>query len=99
MTPEERSVFRAEVARRSNKARGIPEHLQKKALHLYFEKDRTASEVATLLGVSRGAVRGLINRTYTSMTAPERNAYKKRHGSRVRQGARNSNYGKRRRTL
>lgn len=92
MTPEERSAFRAEVARRSNKARGVSSEVQQKIRILYFEQDMTAQEVATALGVSKGSVRGTINRAYAAMPPEERTVWKKRHGSRVRQGERNGNY-------
>lgn len=92
MTPEERSAFRAEVARRSNKARGASSEIQQRIRALYFEQDMTAQEVATSLGVSKGSVRGTINRAYAAMPPEERSVWKKRHGSRVRQGERNANY-------
>lgn len=92
MTPQEYSNYRSEVAIRSNKARGITEKVQKEVLHLYLQEDKSAKEVAAQLGISRGAVRGTINRAYASMSVAERDAWKRRHGSRARQGDRNPNY-------
>lgn len=92
MSPEAYSARRAEVARRANKARGIPESTQRAALHLYFQAGHTASEVATKLGISKGAVRGTVNRAYARMAPETRSAWKGHHGSVVRQGGRNGRY-------
>ena len=80
----------AEVMRRVNKDRGISEALQKEVLRLYLEEDLTAGQVADQLNVSKGAVRGTVNRAYDLMSKSERLHWKKRHGSVVRSGQRNS---------
>lgn len=90
-TPEY-SKLRSEIARRSNKSRALPEVAQREILRLYLHEDMAAKDVAVKLGVSKGAVRGLINRTYASLPETEKTAWKKRHGSMARQGSRNPNY-------
>lgn len=92
MTATEYSAFRAEVARRSNKSRGLSEGLQQQALNLYFEEGLTAKQVADRLGTTKGSIRGAVNRAYDRMTPEEHSKLKTHHGSVVRTGARNSNY-------
>ncbi len=96
LTPEERSVRQAEVARRTNKARGCPKEVQAKALQLYFEEHWSAAEVAQELKISKGAVRGAVNRAYALMSDSERAIKKKVHGSAARTGSRNPRYRARR---
>jgi hypothetical protein len=72
MSPEEYSRFRANIARRVNKARGTPEHIQSRVRALYFEKRMTAKQVANEVGISHGAVRSIISRAYSSMSVEER---------------------------
>jgi group I intron endonuclease len=90
-TPEQRAQLRAEVARRSNVARGAPAEVQVRALRLYTEYHLTAQQVADQLGLTRGVVRGVINRWYATLTTAEHVKMKHAHGSAVRSGARNPN--------
>lgn len=91
MTSEERSQFRAEVARRSNKARGITEDMKIKIIDLYFDKDMTACNIAKYLGVSHGSIRSTISAAYDKMSNEEAEYWHRRHGSVVRSGDRNPN--------
>lgn len=65
-------------------------------LKLYLHEDKTANEVSDELKISKGCVRATISIAYAAMTQEEHDAWKKRHGSAVRSGVRNSNFGKRR---
>jgi group I intron endonuclease len=89
MTREQYSLLRAEVARRSNKARGLEEEVRSKVRHLYFNESRTAQEVSVALGVTKGSVRAEVNRARSSMSIGERASWQRKHGSAVRSGSRN----------
>jgi hypothetical protein len=92
-TPEERRKIRTE----SNKSRSSSEVIKDLALALYFEESLSAQEVADRLGIPRATVRGVVNRAYAAMPAEKRQALKKKRGSEVRRGERNSNSHARRR--
>jgi group I intron endonuclease len=86
--------LRSEIAKKSNRLRGLGERQQREVLALYTEEHLTAKQVAEKLGVSVGAVRGVINRTYKALSPEVRKIFKSQHGHAVRSGPRNTNYGK-----
>lgn len=81
LSPEVYAERRAEVARRVNKARGTPEHVQQIVREFYFDKGLTAKEVAAELGITHGAVRSIVSRTYAVMTLEERRTRGKNSGA------------------
>lgn len=80
LSPEEYSELRSEVARRVNKARGTPDHVQQEIKRLYFELGMTAKQVAAQLSITHGAVRSTISRAYGSMTVEDRKRLGKHGG-------------------
>lgn len=80
LSPEEYSERRSEIARRVNRERGTPEHVQLEIKRLYFNDGLTAKQVAEVLGITHGAVRSTISRTYAVMTPDERRALGKNGG-------------------
>lgn len=80
MTSEEYSEFRADVARRTNKARGLSDDVQNAVKDLYFTQGYTAKSVAKILGVSHGSVRSTISRAYANMSFEERTIMGKNSG-------------------
>lgn len=97
LTKEERSRKQAELAARTNRERGVSLEVQRQALMLYFDESLSAQEVADRLGVTKGIVRGVVNRAYAAMPTEQRQAFKGKHGSESRQGDRNPNSHARRR--
>lgn len=87
---------KSELMIRLNKTRGVSDHMKDVILRLYFERHMTAQEVADTLEVSKGSVRATVNRAYSLMDEAEKKVKKKEHGSKVRTGSRNSNFGSRR---
>lgn len=94
MSIEAHSKFRAEVAKRVNKARGIPEATQRKVQRLYLEHGLSAREVAQTLGISKGSVRATINRVYAGLSEIEKLACKRQHGSQARHGVSSLGFSK-----
>ena len=84
----DRSRFRAEVAARVNKARGIPKETQDTIWDLYLQH-YTAQQVAEIVSVPKATVRGVVNRRYKTLSDDERAQLKREHGSLVRTGVRN----------
>jgi len=85
---------KSELLKKLNRERGISEATKQDVLQLYHEQDMTAQEVADKLCISKGSVRATVNVAYAEMDPDEAAAKKKRHGSAVRRGSRNSNFGK-----
>lgn len=86
LSPEEYSKLRAGIARRVNKARGTPEHVQQQIKDLYFQQGITAKLVAEQLHITHGAVRATISRSYALMTVEERKLFGKNAGRWIKGG-------------
>lgn len=91
-TPEERSLRQSLRVGQMNKARGASLEQQQEIVRLYSEQHLTALEVAVRLGISKGSVRGAINRAYRTLSPEARADLKRKHGSAVRTGPRNPNF-------
>lgn len=94
MSPDEYTAFRADVARRVNKARAPSVDVQQQIHDLYFVRHMTAPEIVEELNVTRGQVRGYVNRTRNAMSQDERDRLRHEHGSAVRSSVRHPQYGK-----
>ncbi len=82
-----------------NVARGLSESVQREVLRMYFEEHYTAQQISTLLQVTKGSVRGAVNRYYKRLPPSDHITKKSVHGSSVRTGPRNPNYGRLRSAL
>jgi hypothetical protein len=93
-TPEERRQIHAETGRRVMASRAMPLETLDAIKRAYLEEDLTAQQVGDRFDLPKSTIRGIINRAYAAMSTDERNRWKHRHGSAVRAGERNANYGK-----
>jgi hypothetical protein len=92
-TPEERRQIHSETGRRVMASRAMPQEILDAITQAYLEEDLTAQQVGDRFGLPKSTIRGIINRAYAGMSTAERNRWKRRHGSAVRTGERNANYG------